>query len=380
MGIKQFRNVRPASSSTIEVTFIYQGQRQRERLKLKPTTDNLEKAFSWLKQIEQAIEGGYFDYAKSFPNSKRARLYINQKTLESWMNTWIYKQSHLKQSTFNEYKKFINGQLGCIADLRIEDLQWKHIKEWILAKDISSKTRTNYLSILRASLHDAVEDEQISSNPMLGRRLKQQTVEVSKRSDEIDPFSWEERESIKNAADGQFKLMIVFGFWTGLRISELIALDWKKVNWERKTIKIDQVLTQTSKSFEVPKTKRSIREVELHKPAYDALQEMKSYTYLEGGIVFRNPYNGLPWDGDSSLRKRWKRILKKADVRYRSPKQMRHTYISTGLMEGEDVGFICEQVGHDNEMVTFKNYNRYIKNNRAERGSKIEKAWRKNTL
>jgi hypothetical protein len=43
-------------------------------------------------------------------------------------------------------------------------------------------------------------------------------------------------------------------------------------------------------------------------------------------------------------------------------------------MEGEDIGFVCGQLGHEDEAVTFQHYNQFIKGNRVQRGSKLEAA------
>jgi integrase len=139
---------------------------------------------------------------------------------------------------------------------------------------------------------------------------------------------------------------------------------------------VERLLTQAIRIYKSPKIQHSIRDVELYGPALDALKEMKKLTFLEGGIIFRNPFDGLPWNGDSPVRKKWKGLLKKAGVRYRSPKQFRKTYASTSLMEGEDAGDVCDQLGHEDEAVTFRHYNQFIKANRVERGSKLEAAWK----
>ena len=154
--------------------------------------------------------------------------------------------------------------------------------------------------------------------------------------DEIDPFSSEEREAIINAATGQERNLIQFAFWTGMRISELCALDWNIVDWIKGTIRVNKALTQPAKESEAPKTSAGIRDVKLLAPALAALQDQKALTYLKGEEVFQNPRTEERWTGDMVIRKRmWTRILKKAKVRYRYPYQMRHTYASMMLMAGE---------------------------------------------
>ena len=325
-----------------------------------------------------AIKNGTFDYSVTFPNSPRARKYQNNRLLKTWLKNWLHLQDHLKQATINDYRKVIDGQIDNtkLGNMRIAAITWGDIKNWALSKKVCSKTKRNYMSVLRTALNDAADEGMIEYNPMIGKKLKQSKVELKSTQGKADPFSWQERQAIEQHAHDQFKWFCQFGFWTGMRISELIALEWDRIDWIHGTARVDQVLTQASRVYELPKTQHSIRDVELHGPALEALKQMKQFTFLEGGIIFRNPFDGLPWNGDSPVRKKWKGLLKKAGVRYRAPKQVRHTYASTALMEGEDIGFVCGQLGHEDEAVTFRHYNQFIKANRVERGSKLEAAWK----
>ena len=378
MGRKsEYKNVYISSATSIEVRFNYptKADRRKERIQLKPSPDNLKKVFLFLAKINEAIENEAFDYSVTFPDSIRAKQFQNNNILFHWLNAWLDGLEHLKASTRNDYQKVVAGQINNteLGKMAFADITWKEIKQWAMAKDVAIKTRNNYMSVLRSALDDAVEDGQLDFNPMLGRKLKQRSVRVKR--DEVDPFNWGERAAILNAADGQFEYFISFGFWSGMRISELIALDWRSVDWINKTVRVDKVMTQYSEQHEEPKTTRSIRDVELHAPALDALKAMKQYTFLEDGIIFRNPFDGKQWKGDSPIRKKWRSVLKKAGVRYRYPYQMRHTYASTALQEGEDLGFISDQLGHTDKSFTLRTYTRFIKGNKSDRGSRLEKAF-----
>jgi integrase len=72
-------------------------------------------------------------------------------------------------------------------------------------------------------------DELIESNPMAGWTY--QRKEAPKKNDDIDPFAEEEQQAILAELSGQGKNLIQFAFWTGLRTSELIALNWSDIDW-----------------------------------------------------------------------------------------------------------------------------------------------------
>ncbi|WP_251862750.1 DUF3596 domain-containing protein [Achromobacter sp. Marseille-Q4962] len=68
-----FEGVRPASESSIEIGFTYQGRHCVERIRAKPTAANLKRAAERRAAILRAIERGEFDYAREFPRRSGAR-------------------------------------------------------------------------------------------------------------------------------------------------------------------------------------------------------------------------------------------------------------------------------------------------------------------
>ena len=62
-----------------------------------------------------------------------------------------------------------------------------------------------------------------------------------------------------------------------------------------------------------------------------------------------------------------------AGMKYRPPKQMRHTFATLHLGAGENISWVSRMMGHSNAQVTWKRYNRYIPNLTREDGSAFEK-------
>jgi integrase len=373
---KQYRGVRPVSDTTIEIDFSYGGRRCRERLKLSPTDANLRKASNRRSAIIDAIDRGIFDYAATFPNSTHAKKKQRTEVIKYYLANWM-RGLDLKASTRAGYSKIVNNQLTpAFGDYELGELRWVHIKEWAKSKDVTTKTLNNILSVLRTSLDDAVEDELIQSNPMSGRKLKRRTpVKI----DKIDPFSIEERKSIVDSCveGGQEQNVIMFGFWTGLRISEICALDWGDVDLKAKVVHVTKALTDAAKVSELPKTDAGRRKVVLLPPAIKALQAQKSHTFLIATEeVFQSPRTLSRWTGDKQFRESmWRPRLKKCGVRYRYPYQMRHTYCSTLLMTGELPMWVSSQMGHTNWGFTARTYSRFIPNDAPDAGSKAVSMW-----
>ena len=339
---RQFDGVRIASESTIEIDFYYAGRRCRERIKLKPTPANLKRAANHRAAIIDAIEKGVFDYATTFPNSK----YTSQRftstldtalTVRRYLEVWIERKTPtIKASTAAGYQKVIKGHLvPRFGDATITSLTRSDIKMWAAGLGAGNKAIANILSVFRAALQEAFEDELIESNPLSGWVYRK--TEVPKEEDDIDPFTAEEQAAILAVMEGQGRNLVQFAFWTGLRTSELVALNWGDVDWKRSTLTIRRAQTQAAKGkVETTKTRAGTREVGILLPAKVALQDQRSWTWSKGEEIFQNPRTGERWAGDQPIRKTlWAHALKRAGVRYRNPYQTRHTYASMMLSAGE---------------------------------------------
>lgn len=373
---RQRTGVRPASASSIQIAFTYRGIPCRERIKLQPTTANLKRAEQHRGAILDAIERGTFDYAKTFPESPNRFLFAEQKgagyKLEIYLETWLGRQTaHLKASTLDDYKKIVMHTLiPEIGQTYITDLKRAQIRDLCEKSTASNKRLSNIQSVLRKALHDAIDDDLIETNPLYGWKYARK--EAPKTIDDIAPFTAEEQTEILNACrEPQCRNLFQFAFWSGLRTSELIALEWGDIDWQRGIVRVSRAKTQASDTAEGTKTRRGTRDVKLLAPAISALTAQKSHTHLAGGAVFHNPRTGEPWTGDQPIRHgAWTAALKKAGIRYRRPYQTRHTYASMMLSAGESPMWVAAQMGHADWSMIGRVYGRWIRDAAPEAGNK----------
>ncbi|TCS37450.1 integrase [Paucimonas lemoignei] len=370
--------VKAASETSIEITFAYRGQRCRERIKLAPTAPNLKRAAQHRAAILDAIQKGTFNYRITFPDSPRAALFVEKQgevlTVEKYLDDWLERQrAHLKASTYEGYRKTVVNHLSPgFGKLILSDLKRVNIKDWCAKLETSNKTIRNRLSVLRAALGDAVQDDLIESNPLYGWQFK--SKEAPQEDDDVDPFSAEEQTAILDKLQGQERNLFQFAFWTGMRTSELIALEWGDIDWHRGTLQVRRSLTRAAiiakSEGETPKTRSGRREIKLLGPALEALQAQKAFTYLSYDQVFNNPRTDKRWRGDLVIREAWKRGLKLAKVRYRRPYQTRHTFASMMLTAGESPMWVAQQMGHKDWTMIARVYGKWIKDAQPEAGNK----------
>lgn len=358
------------SVKSLQIAFVFSGVRCRETLRLNPTRANIEYAANLLGEIKRKIVQQAFRYGDYFPKSPRAVKFGHasaNKTIGDLLRDHLkgyekaVKNGQMSPSTLNGYRKIIEGQLLPKWDKTgIKEATPAMLREWIGALGVTAKTARNIISPLRSVFDDAMNDELIDFNPLDKIALKKLLTRTAKKSEyEVDPFDSQEKEAIIAAAVGQACNLFQFAFWSGLRTSELIALEWGDIDWIHGTVRVQRaVVVKTEKGT---KTDAGTRDVLLLPLARAALEAQKEFTFLAGHRVFHNPRTGDAWETDAQIRKTsWTHILKKAGVRYRNPYQTRHTYASTLLSAGENPWWVAGQMGHVDVEMVFRHYGKWI--------------------
>ena len=276
----------------------------------------------------------------------------------------MYEKGNLSISTLVGYKKINNMLLKFFNNIYINDLTSHDIRLWLEQQsnnDITTKTIRNRLSLLNAVLTDAVSHKLIKTNPLEEIQLSKEINKTASKSDyEIEPFTEEEKQIIIDNAEGQVKNLIQFNFWTGLRISELIALKWSDIDLEKNITHVKRAKVENE--IKTTKTKAGIRKVIILPKAKEALINQLEFT-KDSEFIFHNPNTNKAWGSSNKIGEAWKRVLDKTNVKYRNPYQMRHTYASTLLSNGENIFWLATQMGHENTEMLFKHYGRWIPEN-----------------
>ncbi len=357
-------------SEVIQIFFMYRNVRCREIIPLPPTKENIKRAFNKRNLILAEIEAKTFDYAKYFPNSPKVELFsenANKHLMSDLLNRQLEdyrimeERGNLSISTYKGYKRVNNILLGYFSDIYIEDLTSQQIKDFMVQQGlnkISPKTMRNRLSLLKMVLEEAINDGLITYNPLDGISLQKQINRTTTETDyEVEPLTEDEKNLIINFSDGQAKNLIQFNLWAGLRISELIALKWCDIDFDNGIINIQRAKVEGKEK--TTKTKAGIRKIIMLPKAREALLAQRLFTESEV-YVFHNSNTNKPWSHSSKVAEMWKRVLSTASVKYRNAYQMRHTYASTLLSNGENVFWLATQMGHENTEMIFKHYGKWI--------------------
>ncbi len=361
-------------SESIQIAFTYKGVECRETLKMPATAGNLRYAERLRHEIYAEIERETFNYIEKFPESKTAQRFGFNTNLpfikELLEETFKIKSRQLKASSLKAYQTGLNTHLiPAFGHLRIDHLTPKLIRSWILDSGLSARTLRNHRVLLDFTLNLAVQDGHIERNPLDGLRLEHILPKQRMKTDyEPDPLNRDEINAMISAANDWYRPMITVWLFTGIRPGELIGLTWEDINFDDRFIDVNK--SHVLGNNQTPKTDNSVRLIDMLPPVYEALQEQKRLTFLldgEKGNVFRFKHSKRPFRDHRNLgREVWKPTIARAGIRYRNQYQARHTFASQMLMEGEDIFWIAQQLGHRGTDMINRVYGKWIRNNDGE--------------
>lgn len=364
MGIKEHLEGVHARSASIRIDFRWNDHRYRERVALRPTAANLRAAARMRNEILQAIDLGVFswaDFARYFPESPsipKTEEAVQAVTFNEMADMWLKLISHKAPTTLSEYTNLLNSRWRplygnrSMAEITFEEFAMD-IAEF---PRMAAKTFNNVMTPARQIWALAYKMGKVPENIT-------QEIESRKGQDpEPDPLLMSEVLQVLQHIERHFgeswRNYFEVAFFTGVRPSEQIALQWTRVDLSREQIRIDQA--RVRRHNKATKTYKS-RDVDLQGPALEALRRQRLLTFQPRGHVFLNPQTGEPFvDTADAVQKVWRPTLSALGIRDRDARQTRHTYATLGLHAGMNPGYLSRQMGHKNAQMFFRVYSKWI--------------------
>lgn len=172
----------------------------------------------------------------------------------------------------------------------------------------------------------------------------------------------EVRQLIAHAYDPRWAAMIEFAALTGLRSGELRGLTVDRVDFLRRTVRVEQQLVREKGRgiyLDDVKTSAGRRVVPLPKQAVKVLSEYLASRPPRGegqwaGLVFTMP-DGRPI-GDSTSTYALKSICQLSKLPSRHWHELRHHYASVLIAGGENPRVVQERMGHQDVTTTLRTY------------------------
>lgn len=360
--VRQHKN-----GETLQLTFTFNGVLCREPLSgMEVNPRNIKYAERFLGEIQNRISQGDFNYLQYFPRSKKAVLFGHhkkKKRVKDYLDEYlvISENRNLSPSTIDGYRKCMKA-LRALHNIYVTELTPAALKSWVSSQTTKLKTIRNRLSFLRSAIDEAVTDGLINDNPVAHINASRYfSIESGNTEEyEVDPFTPDEIKVIYlNCRYLQWKTTFQFAFNTGVRPSELCALKWTDIDFQKRTAFVQNAVVEGV--YKGTKTKSGTRKIELNDEAMQALNDQKQFTLMKSLYVFEDPTIGEPWLGSKAIhQKAWRYIMRDSRLRYRNPYQTRHTFATMHISAGANLFWLCKQMGHKGPDMLFRNYGSYL--------------------
>ncbi|MDP9438431.1 MAG: site-specific integrase, partial [Actinomycetota bacterium] len=141
---------------------------------------------------------------------------------------------------------------------------------------------------------------------------------------------------------------------TGMRQGEILALKWDCVDFEAGTVRVKRTVWKGD--VYPPKTPHSRRTIRLSQMATRALWDHRQGQAVSSEWCFPNGA-GKPMDCHHFISRRWKGLVKAADLRPNLRfHDLRHTCCVLLLMAGINPRVVSDQMGHSDVAFTLRVY------------------------
>ncbi len=324
---------------------IYGKSRKRISLYLKAdSNENMGKALQHLDKIQSFIEvedwQGLIDYETNL-KPKVIKGNFQKRNLKEFWNEYVIAKSPSWEASYieNDIKqttRILNNCPGIVLNEELEPLI-----NYLLATTTTKQTK-RYLKQVSACLTWGVRRRIIKENPLPDFI---RTLTTKKKNDDdldINPFTREERDTIIEAfrsgkherfqnSHKKYADYVEFSFYTGARTSEVLGLKWNHIDFNSKIITFQEakVLATNTKAVTTSVQKQGLktqkkRMFPMNDRLFNLLEERKKT--IQPDDLEENVFKDISHHAFRSGV--YKNLLKKLDIDYRKPYQMRHTFIT----------------------------------------------------
>lgn len=354
MGVT-VRQKQPGQGNSWWIFINHQGKRKAKCVGDKKAAENLASAIrERLKKQEFKLEPD-----RVVP--------LFKEYAAKWLDDYV--KTCCKETTHAGYDTALRVHIyPAFETRRLPEIGRADVKGFIFSmhkKGLSESTVHHAVACLSGIFSSAVEDGHVAANPAarMGRFIKR-----GGPKEEIDFLTREEAALFLNAVRKHFPAyypLFLCSLRTGMRIGEVLALEWGDIDFNGRFIKVRKSLVRGTVT--TPKNGKS-RKVDMSLQLAEVLKalrlERKKEALRKGQSsvsdqVFMTENGGVI--DLSHLRQRvFHKCLEKAGLRRIRIHELRHTYASLLLSQGESLVYVRDQLGHGSIRITVDTYGHLV--------------------
>jgi integrase len=315
-----------------------------------------------LKKIEDMISKGVFMPLGETPTFK--------EVAEAWLE---FKKPYVRETTSGVYQVHIKLHFHDLDELKISRITTPTVEKWITKRQtdgMNINTMRKILVTFNQVMTYAVRHKLIDSNPVRDAERPRKTIE-DKTGGKIAILAPEQIRALLEATpDQKYRTLFLTAIMTGAREGEILGLKWSDMDFEKKQIHIKRTFNHGR--FFPPKTKESVRAIDCPPTLIQELQLWKLASVPnDNDLVFANEA-GEPMNYSNMVQRHFHKRLREAKISRIRFHDLRHSYASLLLHQGENIKYVQSQLGHSKPSVTLDIYSHLLKKENQEAACRLE--------
>lgn len=336
--------------------------------RLTKTFDTTKECQAWIREINGQIDQGLTSLGMKL-------------SLEEYLNIWLENiKGSIRSTTWIRYeglvRLYIKPHLGKIKLHDLKPFQIQRLYSKLREQGKSPRQIELIHATLRRAYVIAVRQGYTALNPV---NLVDPPRVPKKELTILDDN--QARQFAVAAQESRHETLYFLAITTGIRLGELLGLNWKDVDWGKKEIFIQRQLQRVhGKGYELtlPKTLSSRRKIALGEEAMKRLSVHRkkqdvlriSEQWCEHDLLFPSMI-GTPMD-PRNLQRDFKEVLKIAELPDMRFHDLRHTAATLMLINGIPLIIVSRRLGHSKPSVTLDIYGHYLPGMQAEAASLMD--------
>ena len=299
--------------------------------------------------------------------------------LDHWYETYCKPNARpATQRTYEGYiRLYLHPRLGSIPLNKVTTSDIQQMCTWMMTEarvdqkngegGLSDSQVINCYSLCDRVLEKAVTEKLIVRNPAKGCKLPPD------RPKEMKVLSREDMQKVLiQAKEENYYELFLLEFATGLRLGELMALQWDDVDLVTGELRINKQVNLVGSKLVIsePKTKAAVRTLILPPSVRKVLAEYK--TRVNSRWLFPSPKkDDLPII-PSAVSRRLHTLLEHAGCEQVRFHDLRHTFATNALARGMDIKTLSTILGHVSSATTLNTYSHVTDEMRQRAAVKID--------
>lgn len=297
-----------------------------------------------------------------------------------WLIQWLenYIRPSVKVRTYERYKLIVEQHIkDKIGGVELNDLSPLILQPLITellqngnkktGKGLSANSVNAIISVIQSSLktaHLLGLTKEYTADKLKRPKLKEKPVEC---------FTLSEQKQIEQAIlNGKKDKLygIILCLYSGLRIGELIALQWSDIDLTKGILTISKSCHDGKDGLIIdePKTATSRRIIPLPKQLLPILRSVKKRSDSPSVVSANGSTVSV-----RSYQRSFELLLKKLKIPHKGFHSLRHTFATRALECGMDVKTLSEILGHKNLTITLNRYAHSLMEHKTDMMNKLGK-------